>query len=151
MWSYLHRREAQQHINDIDRRVHYVRSSVAEDFENFEQCRNSVKNCCAESNLIEFIIPGWEPGLTQLSWNNVRDPAWPELVQNLKTTDTAILTELQQLHGIDVEILAQQLLLQDQIFNGVIQVPQLDLARDGHHFDVVTSDWVVNQILPRLT
>lgn len=30
------------------------------------------------------------------------------------------------------------------------RVNRLDLARDGHHFDILTSRWVVDQILPQL-
>jgi len=32
----------------------------------------------------------------------------------------------------------------------VIAVPQLDRARDGHHFDIVTSNWFVTQIKEQL-
>jgi len=34
--------------------------------------------------------------------------------------------------------------------NHVIKVSQLDVARDGHHFDVITADWVVKQVVDRL-
>lgn len=35
--------------------------------------------------------------------------------------------------------------------NFIGEVPLLDYARDKHHFDKVTSDWVVEQVVPLLT
>jgi hypothetical protein len=40
---------------------------------------------------------------------------------------------------------AQQ--LQDQLLVNLLEVPKLDLARDGHHFDIKTVQWLVPQIL----
>jgi len=33
-----------------------------------------------------------------------------------------------------------------ELDSGIIEVKQLDRARDGHHFDIVTAQWVVDQI-----
>jgi len=101
MWSYLHRREnSNLDLLDLDRRLHSVRSTIHQDFENLSMCRKQVHNHCVSSNLIELVIP-----------NFVND--------------------------IDQHC---------DFLTNVIKVEYLDRARDGHHFDIVTSEWVAKQV-----
>jgi hypothetical protein len=64
--------------------------------------------------------------------------------------DQHIIKELTELHGIDRYMLLEQLQHQHRVLHNLIEVPQLDLARDGHHFDRVTADWVSAQVVSRL-
>lgn len=115
MWSYTHRRESSdKRLSDMQRRIFHNESTWLEDYENFKQCRQQVQDCCTNSNIVELVIPGWQPVLSSP-------------------------------HRADDRLLSQQ--LQDQLLVNLIEVPKLDLARDGHHFDIKTVQWLVPQIL----
>lgn len=101
MWSYLHRRENADNVqSDLDRRLHSVRSTLEQDFENLRACRKQVHKHCADANLIELIIPDFV--------NDTEQPG--------------------------------------DFSADVIRVKYLDRARDGHHFDRVTAEWVAKQV-----
>jgi hypothetical protein len=150
MWSYPHRRERAGGRSDLDRRIYHVNSTVQQDYENFMQCRQQVHNQCTGSNIVELVIPNWQPVLTQTGWQKMRDNTWPTQVSQLTMADQHIIQELTQLHGVDQYLLTQQLQHQGLVLHDLIEVPQLDLARDGHHFDIVTSDWISAQVIARL-
>lgn len=152
MWSYLHRRERQGSGSDLSRRQLWNQSSMAEDFENLAQCRQQVLDHCVHSRVIELIIPNWQPVLSQSSWSRMCDPAWYASVLDLQLTDHSIISELIDVHGVDGKELQQQIALTQQYFSNtpVISVLQQDLARDGHHFDCVTADWVAAEVLKQL-
>lgn len=152
MWSYLHRRESPLGSTDYSRRLHHVNSTWSQDYQNLLQCQQQVRSHCANSNVIELIIPNWQPAVTQQTWNNVRGPRWPEFVNDLHLSNRTIVAELIDVHNIDSTLLGQQiqLLQQFNIMQNVIEVQQQDRARDGHHFDIVTADWVVEEIADSL-
>jgi hypothetical protein len=148
MWSYLHRRELDRPGPDLQRRAHYVKSSIQQDYANLDRCRQQVQQHCVNSKLIELIIPNWQPALTPSSWANIKSESWPWQVHELDQASAEIWHELEHVHSIDVTALRQQLAYPTP---DLIQVPQLDLARDGHHFDAVTSQWVAEQVGAQLT
>jgi hypothetical protein len=115
MWSYTHRREnSAKRLSDMQRKIYCTESTWLEDYENFKQCRQQVQDHCTNSNIVELVIPGWQPVLAES-------------------------------HGTDDYLRSQQ--LQNQHLVNLIEVPKLDLARDGHHFDIKTVQWLVPQIL----
>ena len=133
MWSYLHRREnADNDQSDLDRRLHSVRSTVEQDFENLRACRKQVhEHCvrhsahhehCVRSNLIELIIPNFVN----------------EIDQTGDFSADLITVEYQDGYHCDFS-------------TDLITVEYLDRARDGHHFDIVTAEWVAKQVQNLLT
>lgn len=151
MWSYLHRRESKNtDLSDAQRRQHYVKSTVVDDYNNFLQCRKSVQAHCVGTNLIEFIIPNFGENFQDHNWQQIRDASWPlHMPQNsreFQLLNPSIVLEMRDLHGIDTDLLA----LHCTALDGVIRVTALDRARDGHHFDCVTADWVAQQALAQL-
>jgi hypothetical protein len=155
MWSYIHRRENPNfELSDLDRREYYVKSTVAEDYANFDECRKLVHTHCADSNLIEFAVPHFEPCFDNSNWQMIRDTSWPELMpaslDEFLKLDGSIILELQNLHEVDLNLLFLQYTLPREILAGVIKVKHLDRARDGHHFDIITAEWVAKQALTRL-
>jgi hypothetical protein len=154
MWSYLHRREnSNLDILDLDRRLHYVRSTMHEDFENLSVCRKQVLNHCADANPIELIIPNFGVSFDTNTWSRLRDPSWPQLLPSTLTEfldlSPEIVTELRTLHGIDIDQLVEFFTIQQQIpefLAGIVRVGYLDRARDGHHFDRITAEWVAKQV-----
>lgn len=153
MWSYLHRREhPDANLSSRDRRLHSVRATMVQDFENFDSCRKQVQTYCADSNLIELVIPNFAPGIAvnfNDAWKKIRDPSWPQLppstLEEFLNLSSEIVTELCTLHGIDIDRVLE-LQKYQHILTDIIKVGYLDRARDGLHFDLVTAEWVAVQV-----
>ena len=155
MWSYLHRREhPDADLSDLDRRTHYVKSTEIQDFENFNSCREKVRTHCADSNLVELIIPYFcYNSFTDVAWEKIRDPSWPVLLPSSLTECQdlypKIVAELRTLHKIDINSLLEFQAIQQQhpeFLSNLIRVEYLDRARDGIHFDLLTAKWVATQV-----
>lgn len=148
MWSYLHRREAQFAGSDQERRLYQINSTLEQDYHNLWLCQQQVRTHCTKSNLVELIIPNWQPAITPRMWHRVRDPSWPDFTNTFHNVSQNIFDELVNIHKVDGKLLQQQITLLDQfqILQNMLEVQQLDLARDGHHFDIVTADWVAQQV-----
>jgi len=155
MWSYLHRREhPNADLSDLDRRQHHVKSTDMQDFENFDSCRKKVRTHCADSHVIESIIPNFSNNsFTDMAWQKTRDPSWPIVLPSSSTECQdiypEIVTELRTLHGIDINGLLEFQVIQQshpEFLQDLIRVEYLDRARDGLHFDLLTAEWVATQV-----
>jgi len=154
MWSYLHRREDPNvDLPDVNRRLHFIRSTMAQDFENFNSCRKLVQTHCTDSNLIELVIPNFVVNFDNVAWKKIRDPSWPVLLpgtlKDFQALCPEIVTELRTIHGMDIDQLLEFYTIQQQnpqVLAGVIKVEYFDRARDGHHFDLLTAEWVAKQV-----
>lgn len=155
MWSYLHRREhPDADLSDLDRRLHAVRSTMAQDFENFSGCRKQVHTHCADANIIELIIPNFVTFFDNAAWQKIRDPSWPTqlplTLSEFLALAPGIVEELRTLHGMDIDQLREFYTIQHQhpeYLLGVTRVEYLDRARDGHHFDRITAEWAAKAVL----
>jgi hypothetical protein len=169
MWSYTHRREnSNSRLTDEDRRIRHSAESSEQDYNNWLSSVNQLKqqkNC----KIIQTVIPNFhntEPpstndlfNLLQTNWNIVKDTSWPDcptsLIQ-LENLDNRIRYELEHVHHCynDFKFLLQK--LNNVYVNSKMPVfpidifyvsKQLDWARDYHHFDILTAEQLVNQIL----
>lgn len=155
MWSYTHRREnPNADLSSEDRRLHSVRSSVEDDWNNFLDCKNRIDSI---TNAVQFTIPCFHPELLELAdfWNSVRGPDWPQNapqnILELNSLPLWILSELKELHQcLDTIQRALTLLPIVVETHKLIMVNSLDISRDGHHFDLVTSEWVAGKAATRL-
>jgi hypothetical protein len=170
MWSYFHRREEQSDKSDEDRRNFACMDSGIEDVKNWLGCINRVSNYI--KNFIHFIIPNptARPNFTEMceliqkTWNNIKGCDWPAecptTLTEFNKLDQEILNELHRLHKVFSWLLKSLQELEDtrlveemyksqsmQIKNYRGEVPKLDIARDGHHFDILTSQWVAAEVM----
>ena len=157
MWSYIHRREnVNSALNDELRRIHSSHCTDHDDWINFLDCKKRVDSI---TNSVQFAIPFFrseQPPSMSDDWMSMRGPDWPEnppaTLQELNSLPDWILHELKNLHGRLDEfrdtVTKQQLHL--PLPTTVIPVKSLDLARDGHHFDLITADCVATQAKSRL-
>jgi hypothetical protein len=152
MWSYIHRRENEnENISDEQRRLQSISSTHVEDACNFAQCIDMLAN----SHTTQLVIPGYSPDYNSL-WNNVRGENWPTLAPNtvnkMGLLPEFVQTELKEYFKVWTEL--QELIELQTVLGSLehnfVKVPQLDLARDGHHFGIVTAQWVVDQIVDDL-
>jgi hypothetical protein len=159
MWSYLHRRELDdESLDDFDRKIHSTKATVTEDIDDIINCIDRVVKYCTETNIVQTIIPNWEVEyknviLDQSGWLEIRDDSWPMDVPNNKAELLAlgdsILDELATLHKIDIDGLMKKFKIEG-LMDSLIQTVQIDFARDGHHFDILTAKNVVNNVLPHI-
>jgi hypothetical protein len=155
MWSYVHRREHKdQNLNNEQRRVHAVKSTCVEDLLDLKYCTAMINH----SNTIQLTIPKYTNIFDyQSQWENIRGVDWPVRAPTTLTEMLAlprfVQVELKENFQtwIDLQQSIEQQILLSNLENNFIKVNQLDLARDGHHFDLITSQWVVDQISQRLT
>jgi len=157
MWSYTHRRESiKPSLNDELRRMYSSNCTDHEDWENFLDCKKRVDSI---TNSVQFVVPCFrydQPMIRQSWWESIRGADWPvnppTTPQELNSLPDWILHELKHLHGTLDEY--KDILARQQLYAPlpatVITVESLDLARDGHHFDLITADWVAAQALSRL-
>jgi hypothetical protein len=154
MWSYVHRRESEnQNLNSEQRRLLFDKSNNLEDLRNLESCMAMITH----SKIIQLAIPGYTPIEDYQSvWQNICGVDWPELMPStlneLLALPKFVQTELKEKFKlwIDLQQSIEPRLLKSKLENNFIKVNRLDLARDAHHFDLITSQWVVEQIMPRL-
>jgi hypothetical protein len=153
MWSYLHRRETDFfHHSSERRRLHFEDTSTKQDIEYFKSAVDQVNNIY--SHAVHLTIPRFSPFYEivpdindtwqALTGSIVGAPSYSQDLlspkyQQLKEKST----EWEQLENL---LDLKEILDQSQI----TQVYNLDYARDGHHFDLITAQWVVDQITGRL-
>ena len=99
-----------QFRNDLESRVHYVKSTDEDDLENFKDCIQRVQQY-QRQRVVHASIPQFAP-------NNEYTPRTRAVLE-------------QQSHWIPA-------------------FERLDRARDYHHFDIKTSQWIAEQIQPLL-
>jgi hypothetical protein len=154
LWSYIHRRESPNiDLPDDDRRLHFKKSNLdLDDLKDFIDCYTNLKNCSAGTSIFNGIIPrsGLLGDHITRSWHNIKDSSWPEFVPTTpaefnqlpahikqETTDVFSNNELESWF-------TQNAFCQH---NQLVELSNLDYARDYHHFDCVTSKFFVEQIL----
>jgi hypothetical protein len=155
MWSYVHRREIEnQNLNSEQRRLFTVRSNGLEDLLNLKDCMAMVNY----RNTIQLAIPEYGPDVVdfQSTWKNIRGVDWPtrapSTLDEMLALPAFVQTELKENFQTwtDLQQSIEQQNLLPNLEHNFIKVNRLDLARDGHHFDLITSQWVVDQIVQLL-
>ena len=129
MWSYFHRRESSNiEMDDERRRLHYV-SSYEDDIQHFLNCLEPLRHI-DNVNIIHSLVPRASCDDTPLYFGISA------------AEENKILGYTQQIDPRYTELYSSVK------FTGMVR--KLDVARDGHHFGLKTSQWVVDQILPLL-
>lgn len=152
MWSYTHRREhSNLLLNDEDRRIYSSVSGNDEDWINFLSCKQRVDLI---TKSVQFAIPDFHVQSSKIisHWSQYRGTDWPveppATLEELNALPKWILEELHHLHHCLTDMqcfLNFQPVLKN--LTSVIPVCRMDLARDYHHFDLITAHWVVQHAL----
>lgn len=151
MWSYTHRRESPDQVwSDEERRIHSSKDTVSQDTEHWLSMANQIKTLYPSvvQSSIPLFIPNFDYGHLQRIWNDVKDTSWPDCpktLTDLENLPAHIRTELTDLHHCYENI---EFVLNFNLPDHVIYIKhQLDYARDHHHFDILTSRWVVEHMI----
>lgn len=159
LWSYLHRRELPNtELSDEQRRVPaYILDEAVDHVNYFEQCLH-VLGTAHSTRVVSAVVPNdfadaLEPA-DQL-WQVLADDSWglcPTTVSAFDALPQKILFELQQRGALEFVRLCihhAEISLKLEPFIGTIA--QQDMSRDGYHFDKLTSEWFVQQLLKHLS
>lgn len=159
MWSYTHRRELDNHLlNDEDRRLATSKDSFDDDYLNWV---NLVRGTYFyDTKIIHLTIPDFHhitTSTTEKLWNDVKGNSWPLCptnIQDIKNLPDYIVDELKNFHKCYDEIKARIEhinKIKNVSINNIIHIKErLDWARDYHHFDILTAQWLVHQICNQL-
>jgi hypothetical protein len=152
MWSYLSRRESPDDtLSDEDRRLHYDLADFDQDVNNFNACVQSVIENQGSTQVMMFIIPKFARFDGEPSWSEIKGISWPPNIPTSmqKLQDLPPMVKKELLHDFNCwDGLVQYIDVKAVLDRYKIQVvPQLDWARDAHHFDIATTQWVVNKIM----
>lgn len=168
MWSYLHRRENQKKIKDLDRRQHYDYTSYQQDLANLIKNVDQVIASAGNTQLCMCTIPQAfvDPlhAVFEL-WQTIADSTWPAIPltdQQIQDLPRYIREEMQtqldcwdhynnlrEYHNRFLETVPNSATLLS-FPKLIFETKQIDWARDGHHFDIKTSQSVVDRIVQTL-
>ena len=166
-WSYFHRDEmSNANLSDEDRKMHCSANeeTVIEEFLRFKSQIASpppyvVHTFIPHASVVESYI---EASSMEHSWDNIRDESWgnmPRTVPQLFMLSPAIRTELANLanDGINEYKRLKHYVYFPSILQRIIKcdapikiIQQIDIARDSHHYDVLTANKYVEYILKYL-
>ena len=160
MWSYLHRREStDQSKCDEGRRIcNETKWDQYQDLLNFKNCIDMVKTL--NGNTVQLAVPHYvklDSNFIADSWQNIRGGSWPykapTTIQEMLSLPSNVQLELKKYFKVWSEykkfLETQELFLALQ--NNIITINRIDTARDGHHFDLITAQWVVDQVVNQLS
>jgi len=157
-WSYWHRTETKNSLNEYIQN-HYSLDQLDEktltnnflsNFDHVEKSKNTTV-------VIHSFIPFWNHPLKNLSysWETLKGDNWPRhvptTVNDYLHLDDYIKRELHNF-GFSEENNINFLKIQEKL-NESIYIPEfsvLDLARDGHHYDIKTANYFSNLLIDKL-
>lgn len=158
MWSYASRSEdPNPNLGDEDRRHYSFTQSIHDAV--FYLCKEIEYFSQVDCKIIQCVVPDGllavHPGTLDRIWDDVKGPDWPQSpprsLQQYKGMTDLVRDELERFYKIDGDIAA--LLGCEKYFNDLSlrpeilgEIQRLDLARDGHHFDIVTANFLVDKI-----
>jgi len=159
-WSYLHRDEApDQELHDEGRRTDYL---VAEDYDQllflFLELITPIEMAKGNTQVIHSFIPN-SVGVIDLSkegdrfkriWQGFAGANWDSFPQSLtefKSINQHTIDELNCINEYANFFDYFRLLETMQVIDSVPELQRLDVARDGHHYDVITATKFVDQLV----
>jgi hypothetical protein len=102
MWCYTHRREHHNSfLNDRLRRLHFIKSTTDQDWDNFLYCKSKVE--LDVQHLVQFTIPNFHNLDVDSIWNKIKSKDWPAKppanVLEFNALPQQILDEIKNLHN----------------------------------------------------
>ena len=154
-WSYITRGELlNDDLDDEQRRMHYSSELIdtTRAMSNFKRLVFDLEANKGHTRIIHSFIPKFAVnGTLREHWNTFAGPNWPDFPSTRQQFDdlpSFVSRELQQDFGC-YEIFRTWCEI-CQAIEHVAEFSQLDRARDGHHYDLVTAQSFVGHILELL-
>ena len=168
-WSYIHRREAARcGVTDEDRRIHATHSTLDEDYDNFLKNYNLVMSSSGSTKIINTFVPDWHPTSKiydtslQEYWDLFKGSGWGEPPRSKMELNLLPKSVMEELHDCGIyqtiesycnssTVKFYKFLDSEIERNNILTYSVLDVARDGHHYDVKTANSLANIIFNKLT
>ena len=157
LWSYTHRRELPDaNLLDEDRMLLSGTDSPQQDDAHWLQLTEQVRNL--DSCIVQATIPNFQgSGFQEIShqWSAIKGSTWPDCPKSLAELENLpdyIKQELKSVFKCYKKFQHSFLDANKLVFpDDVIYIKkQLDWARDFHHFDLLTAQWLVDRVCQRL-
>lgn len=158
-WSFDTRCESDDtSLSDEDRRIHLDNNIEKTDMllNKFINFYNSIDNKKNGSLIIHSVIPRWTHiDLLELEqkWNLLKGVNWPSIPvtdEQFQSLNNDILCELKSYGLYDKIMYSCKLRKFMENKNFISEFKKIDLARDGFHYDIQTSEFFVTNILKQL-
>lgn len=162
-WSYLHRWEsADASLSDEDRRVFSNPCQIEHNYyKEFNNLTQSINQCQGTTKVIHSIIPNsWfiTPRNAQEHWDRIKGIDWPTIppasLRDFYNLPRHIVDELVSMSAFDyVEYYAmlQEFSQYNPAINAIIEVEQIDYARDHFHYGTETVKNFVTMLTKLIT
>lgn len=160
-WSYLDRDEINDpHLGDEKRRLHFspqsLQSTYLQKIQAIKQQILHLESVKQHTKIIHSFVPGSgiEPQeilQPEETWSAIAGPDWPALpnsLDQLLRLPAWIKKEMQEQFNCYEQFVEYYELNHDLFgkINVVRDYPILDLARDGHHYDILTAQGFVDTV-----
>ena len=158
LWSFFERRPVSNiHTEIVDLSEQLVVENDLDHYDYFTKCILNLKGKNSKTNIIHGLVPNstdfiWnDECVIRRIWDDVKDPSWPEKIENIEnidTIDSRILDELNTVHHVydRLKRISDWYKFKNEFMkNEIGKFDQLDLARDGRHWDITTSKSIANK------
>jgi hypothetical protein len=164
-WSYFHRGEdPKSNLTDEERRIWFCKNNMSyyEQLTNFKNIQSNIKN--STTQIVQSCIPNNQHANIHDQYkkmiNKLKGTSWPDLINitidEFYFINPAVKKELEDFGVLDIilEYLNTKQLLTDKnilsdISQNCILINQIDIARDGHHYDYLTAGKFVDSVINR--
>lgn len=153
-WTYAPRAEDNDDNKiDEDRRLAYASLDIIDHLNNFNKNLNAVNNSATTTRLIHSMIPNAynieNEEFFNVKWNKISGHTWPPAPHTKLEFDSLSNTIKEELHTYNFyNDYYEYIHLTDLIIrNNIIQLTQIDMARDGHHYDKATAEQFVRDLM----
>jgi len=165
LWSYTHRREfANPNFSDDQRIIHNDKnSSPDDDLTDFINCYTKLNSYSKHTNIFNGAVPNFgapdisvETDHMIQSWNNIKDSSWPDNVPSSKVEFESLPEHIKNdiyKHAPDMLVYFETNINWKKFIRNhqLLLLKYLDWARDYHHFDEITGNFFVEQIVKNLS
>jgi hypothetical protein len=158
LWSFFERRPAGSPglLTDSPQSNQLILDNDLGHIEYFKQCVLPINNLSSKTNIVHGFVPHYysEPIYDiERIWNNVRDPSWPTTLTRVDQLSDNIIRELSEVHRVYelLKIGCQWREFQNCHMKNIIDYFKIqDLARDGFHWDINTSNNISSEFKKKL-
>ena len=156
-WSYFFRDEdGNTSKSDEDRRLQYSQSvSTKQQLKQFFTCLDLVEKQKQFTHVVHSFIPNGPPiydsARVVKEWDRFKGSSWPMLPHTVTEFDQLANQIKTELHTFNkYSIFRDSIEFKLEFNNSTIVIPeleQIDLARDGHHYDILTATNFVEKLV----
>lgn len=153
-WTYLHRNESSEtSMDDESRRLFTGDDLLTKNLiSRFIDSINQIEQTKGNTIIVHSVVPNAFPVvfLNELNniWNNLKGSDWPkECPRDIIQLSDKVIAELKTVKRYEEFVDSAMLTNAIDTIPNFVHFSQLDLARDGFHYDLLTAEEFVNRVV----